>query len=279
MLNKTLRHFINLIRKDLRLLLTISFAIFVFVLFFQPFQLDRFDFNNRLLFIAGIAAIIFLLMALVQVAFRWIIPDYDDQTYEPLSYMAGFIILVTTTVAISFYLRYVGKVDITFFNVFKLVIICLFPPAVLRLSNLFNELNRQNEFLSQEKKTAHKKLKAYEEDYLNKSIEFSSEHQADKLNLHISEVILIKSADNYVEIIYREGLDFRKKLLRSTMKNIELQLKPFPNFIRCHRTCIVNSYLIDKLHRKNNQHWLTIKDWNEQIPVSRQYLLKLKELI
>lgn len=279
MLNRTLRHFINLIRKDLRLLLSISFAIFLFVLFFQPFPLERFDFNNRLLFVAGLAAIIFLLMALVQVAFRWLIPDYDNQNYEPLSYMAGFIILVASAVALSFYLRYVGKVEITFFGVFKLIIICLFPPAVLRLSNLFNELIRQNELLLQEKKIAQKKLKAYEEDYLNKSIEFISEHQSDKLSLHVSEVILIKSADNYVEIFYREGTDFRKKLLRSTLKNIELQLKPFPNFIRCHRTCIVNSYLIEKLHRKNNQHWLSIKDWDEQIPVSRQYLLMLKELV
>ncbi|HEY3389606.1 MAG TPA: LytTR family transcriptional regulator DNA-binding domain-containing protein, partial [Prolixibacteraceae bacterium] len=63
------------------------------------------------------------------------------------------------------------------------------------------------------------------------------------------------------------------------LKNIEQQLKPYPNFIRCHRICIVNTYYIEKLNRKFSNYWLTIKGSEELIPVSRQYLLKLKEAI
>jgi DNA-binding LytR/AlgR family response regulator len=93
----------------------------------------------------------------------------------------------------------------------------------------------------------------------------------------LGEIALIKSADNYVEIVFLETNNFKKKLLRNTLKHIEQQLKPHSNFIRCHRICIVNTKYIEKLTKNYNNHWIIIKGYDEQIPVSRQYLLKLKE--
>ena len=147
----------------------------------------------------------------------------------------------------------------------------------LRLSGKIKDLKQQNETLVIEKKLIQKQIEHYEEDSLNKSIELVSENINENLKLKIADVALIKSADNYVEIVYKEEDDFKKKLLRNTLKNIELQIKPYTNFMRCHRICIVNSHYIEKLHRTYNNHWLSIKGYDEQIPVSRQYLLKVKE--
>ena len=97
--------------------------------------------------------------------------------------------------------------------------------------------------------------------------------------LQVSDIAAIRSADNYVEIIYLENDTLKSKLLRNTLKNIEQQLKPYPNFIRSHRTSIVNAQYISKLYRDGNNYSLIINGFNEQIPVSRQYLLKLKESI
>jgi DNA-binding LytR/AlgR family response regulator len=93
----------------------------------------------------------------------------------------------------------------------------------------------------------------------------------------IADVAFIKSADNYVEIVYVEGDTYKKKLIRNTLKNIELQIKQYSNFIRCHRISIVNFHFIEKLNSNYGNHWITIKGYEEHIPVSRQYLLKLKE--
>jgi len=76
-----------------------------------------------------------------------------------------------------------------------------------------------------------------------------------------------------------DGDNLRKKLIRNTLKNIEFFIKQYSNFIRCHRTCIVNMHYIEKLHQDYSSHWITIKGSNEKIPVSRQYLLKLKEAL
>ena len=141
------------------------------------------------------------------------------------------------------------------------------------------ELKKENQALRKEIEIVQGKVEKYEDDYQSQPIEFISESSSDSFSLIISEVAFIKSADNYVEIVYREDEQFKSKLIRNTMKNIELQLKSNSSFVRCHRTCIVNANYIEKLSKDLNNHWLSIKGYEEHIPVSRQYLLKIREAI
>ncbi|HSN49613.1 MAG TPA: LytTR family DNA-binding domain-containing protein [Bacteroidales bacterium] len=269
--------FLALLNDELGRLLKISFGIFLFILFFQPFHLDPFDFNNRLLIIAGLGGIVFLLLIIVQVIVPWFVRIVNRDRQEPvlLTVFNGFIILALSSVAFAFYLHFVGYVEITFYLMLKVSLICLSVPVALRFSDLVKDLRQQNETLIIEKKLQ-KHVEEAREDDLKKSIELFAENNTESITLIIADVVFIKSADNYVEIVYKTGDHFRKKLLRNTMKNIEQQLNPYSNFIRCHRICIVNTYYIEKLNRTYNNHWLTIKEYDEQIPVSRQYLLKFK---
>lgn len=268
-----------MIKKDLGLLLSIGFGVFLFVLFFEPFPIDKFEFNNRILFLAGLGAIVFLIILIVRVAFPWLMTKYEQRKLEPVlpAYMSGFIILVLSSTALAIYLHYIGSVEITFFIMFKIGLICLGPPLALRLYDVIKELQQQNQALLDEKKSIQNQVEKYEEDYLNKTIEFASENMTETFSLLIADVAFIKSADNYVEIIYKEGSDFKKKLLRNTLKNIEQQIRSYSNFVRCHRICIVNKHFIEKLNKDSNSHWLTVKGYSEQIPVSRQYLLHFKD--
>jgi DNA-binding LytR/AlgR family response regulator len=280
-MSKKLDQIINDLKEELSRLLSISFGVFLFVLFFRPFPFTDFDFNNSLLFVGGLGTIIFFIMVLVRITIPDILRRNNPEANEFMfpSYLSGFIIFLSSSVAFVFYLRYVGLVGITFFITFKVVLICLAPPLALALIDLVNELKQQNEVLIVEKKIMQKQVEKYEEDILNKSIDFPSENNSEKLTLQVSEVALIKSADNYVEIVYKEGDNYKKKLVRNTMKNIEHQIKQYSNFLRCHRVCIVNLHYIEKINRSNHNHWLTIKGFNEPVPVSRQYLLKLKEAV
>ena len=72
-MNKKLEQILFLIKEDRKLFLSISFGVFLFVLFFQPFLIDHVDFNNMLLIVAGLGGIVFLFMVMVRAAFLWII--------------------------------------------------------------------------------------------------------------------------------------------------------------------------------------------------------------
>jgi DNA-binding LytR/AlgR family response regulator len=162
---------------------------------------------------------------------------------------------------------------------FKIILICLGPTFILRLYDVLNELRHTNDTLLKERKRLLKQLGKYEENDQNRTITFVSENSSEQLDLLLSDIALIKSADNYVEIIYKQAGDFKKKLMRNTLRNIEQQIKQYANFIRCHRTCIINMNYVKGLKRKYNNYWLYIKDFIEQIPVSRQYLMLIKEAL
>jgi DNA-binding LytR/AlgR family response regulator len=258
----------------------ISLGVFLFILFFQPFPLDRFDFDNKLLFIAGLGAIIFLflIIRIIWPRERRINKEENNELLVS-SYPGDFLILVLISVASVFYLRYVGIVGITFFIVFKVVLISMASIIILRVSESFRELQYRNEILKRHQVSIQQQLGKYEDDLLNKSVEIISENRNDNLKLQISDIAFIRSADNYVEIYFREGNEFRKELIRNTLKNIEKQIKPYKRFVRCHRTCIINVHYIDKLNNSVGNYWLSLRDINEKIPVSRQYLLIIKDII
>jgi DNA-binding LytR/AlgR family response regulator len=281
MLNKKLDQLISDLKDEIGLLLSISFGIFLFVLFFQPFTFGNFDFNNSLLFVAGLGAIIFFSMVLVRITIPGLFrkENQDRRVLLLPAYFNGFMIVLLSSLAFVFYLRFVGMLNITFFLTIKIILICLAPPFILAVYDYVDELKQKNDLLLIERKSIQKQIEKYEEDFLNKSVTFNSENNSENFSLLISEVVFIKSADNYVEIIYREGDGYRKKLIRNTLRNVELQIRQYSNFIRCHRICIVNLHFVEKLIRDDNNHWLVIKGYEEKVPVSRQYLLKLREAI
>jgi len=279
--NKNVDQLVEDLKQELGLLLSISFGVFLFVLFFQPFTFENFDFDNSLLFVAGLGTIVFVIMVIIRIVIPWIFRKEKQETKVLVlpAYFNAFIILVMSSIAFEFYLRYVGMVHITFFITIKVILICLATVLISGFYDMVDELRQQNELLIIEKKSIQKQLVKYQDELQNKSIEFISENNSENLSLLISEVAVIKSADNYVEIIFKEGNIFKKKLIRNTLRNIELQIKQYSNFIRVHRICIVNINYIDKLIRSNNNHLLIISGYDEQIPVSRQYLLRLKETL
>jgi hypothetical protein len=68
-----------------------------------------------------------------------------------------------------------------------------------------------------------------------------SENRSDKLVFEPGSLILVKSAENYVETVFRENGNIRKKMLGSTRLAMEDQLRPLPRMVLCQRTCIIHA--------------------------------------
>jgi hypothetical protein len=279
-MNHKLSRLILIIKQDAGLYLGISLGIFLFVLFFQPFQSVKFDMNNWLLFLAGLAVCIYLILILVRILFRWILTD-EEQIYDEPYIHSGFeefIIWVLCSVGASFYLRYVGSIPFTFYITFKVVFICLIPPLIVRFYDRLKLLKQENDTLLRDKEDLQQTVHDFEMGSLNKSIEFVSDNLNENVVFQLADIMLVKSADNYVEIIFRERTETKRRIIRSTLKSVEAQLKPYSSFIRCHRTAIVNSTQIQRINTKFGSYSLSLTDYEEDIPVSRQHLYKIKNL-
>ncbi|MCK3684250.1 LytTR family DNA-binding domain-containing protein [Maribellus sp. YY47] len=281
MSNNCINQFIALSGKYFKTYLGISISVFLFILFFQPFPTANFEFENKQLYIAGYGLIVFIIQVIVQVIFHtYLLQDRADEEYNPIwNSLYYFLLVALTSVAFVFYLRYVGNTSITFNLVLRAVVISVSVPVTLHLKNTLSFINGKNKKLLDETRLMKDQLNQFTERNTNKFIELSSDNEGDNLIIQVSEIVFVKSADNYVEVGFKEGGEVRKKMIRNTLKNIENQLKEFNVFTRTHRSCIVNMQHIEKLNKNFNTYWLSLADTQETVPVSRQYLMAVKDLL
>ncbi len=279
--SRKINQFIQLTRLYFRTYFGIAIAIFLFILFFQPFTTDQFEFENKLLFLSGFGIIVLIVLFISQVLFRHILlrkeeDDNSNSIYVPFYY---FFQMAATSLAFVFYIRFVGQVGITFNTVVRVVFICLSLPVSINLKLRINSYEVRLKKHLLETHLMQNKLKQFSESYSNKHIEIASDNESDNFRIQVSEIVYVKSANNYAEIGYHDEGTVKKKMVRNTLRNVELQLSDFNVFIRTHRTSLVNIQYIDKLNKNFNSYWLSLDKTKETIPVSRQYLMAVKDLL
>jgi two-component system LytT family response regulator len=93
--------------------------------------------------------------------------------------------------------------------------------------------------------------------------------------IKISSITFIEPVGNYSKIVTIEG---KHCLVLKTLKQWQEQL-PDNNFVRIHRSSIVNIEHVDHIEKKSNtQHMAFLKNRPEPIEVSRRYAKKLRSL-
>jgi len=216
--------------------------------------------------------------------FRIILPSTLEKLIKLETYKISnevvnilFIWLFNATTYI-FYLHYVGALELSLFTGTQIVLFASFPSIILKLADVNKSLRDQLKHIVVKNVRLGKYIP--DEKIIVKPTEtFFSDSNSDKIDLHPDDIMLVKSADNYVNIIYKDGEEVRQKMLRNTLTEILSQLRKHPEFVRCHRTCIINSFFIVNLTNNYKGYRLQLLDYEEEIPVSRQYILAVKEFI
>lgn len=266
----------NAFQSEFLRLFLISVGVFLFILFFQPFSLDKLDYYDRLLYVTGFGAITFIFGSFVFIVLpnafsKWF--GIDEGENEPTVLLSS-ILLVLTATAYIFYIRFVGGSQLTLYTLFKVFLVCLMPIIILIILYKNKSLEKIIEILLVQNKAYLLKIKEY--DQLEEFIVILSESKSERLKVRYKDLILIKSADNYIEVYYLEKGIVEKQLVRNTLKNIEDLLSEKLNFMRCHRTSIVNILYVEKIVKSYSGHNIKINCINELIPVSRQYISQMK---
>ena len=259
----------------------ISFGVFLFILFFQPFPLDLLDYNNRLLYVTGFGAITFLMSCIILIILPISIPKWfkisEWESGPPA--VISILLLVVTGTAFVFYIHYIGKVSLSLYIMFKVVLVCLMPVIILIILYKNKSQERVIDVLQDQNKYYLSRIREFDKAGTEDEFNILSGNKSEKMVLKYSDIISIKSADNYIEINYLENAQLVKKLIRNTLKGIESQLVNQRSFIRCHRTSIVNIRYIEKLIKSYSGYSLKLNCCEEKIPVSRHYLKQVKDAI
>ena len=100
-----------------------------------------------------------------------------------------------------------------------------------------------------------------------------------ELEVNASDLRYIEAMQNYVTVYFVIDGELQKEVVRSTIANMESQLQDSP-MVRCHRSFLVNLDVIEAVSGNAQGLRLRLPQVNDQeVPVSRSYLPKIKELL
>ena len=148
------------------------------------------------------------------------------------------------------------------------------------MKNIFKFLNKPYNFLQLHLKSAkelNKKLQAQKQ-IQDIKIFFQSTYLKDNLLIKINSLLFIRSANNYIEVFWKEKNAIKNQLIRTSMLKAEELMKNFEFVLKCHRSYIINVNHVEQIEGNSRGYKLFYNKINFSIPVSKTYKEKFKEL-
>jgi hypothetical protein len=107
----------------------------------------------------------------------------------------------------------------------------------------------------------------------------TGDNKGDNLQIALSQILFIKSADNYCELTIMKDNNISHKLLRSSLTSILKQLPEKSLVHRCHRSYAVNLALVELSTGNAGGLKLIMKPMGITVPVSRTYVDTIKKAL
>ena len=259
-----------------KLIFFISIGVLIFLYLFQPLDVSSMDNKQKIYVVIGLGVITFLSLSLNLLIMPSLFPKIFLKKVWNIKKEIIWNIWILSTISVGYFLYYkaLGIFNIDFNMLIGLILIAVIPITGLITVN-------QNRILRSYLKVAediNKKLKE------NKSINerlvhFKSDYAKDNLSIRVSLLLLIRAANNYIEVFWKEGEKYKNQMIRTSLSKAEDLLKEHKFIFKCHRSYMVNINHIDKVDGNIQGYKIFFENLDFSIPVSKNFAYKLKELI
>jgi DNA-binding LytR/AlgR family response regulator len=115
--------------------------------------------------------------------------------------------------------------------------------------------------------------------YLETPLLFQGQNKAESFEVLPKHLIYCSAADNYVDFYILENNKIKRKTQRNTLSNVSDQLAPFPFFVKCHRSYLVNVSMVENVLGNAQGLRLQLKYTDQEIPVSRTMSKEISSLL
>lgn len=264
------------LKHNTKIIFFTSLGVFLFLLLFQPFDIGALPKKEMYYLITGLAVVTFLSLSFHLL----VIPSLFTKKFSSANWNIkkeifwNLWILFTTLAGYFLLNNYLGVTRFGFSLVIKLVLTAVIPISVLIVVN-YNKILRSHLKLADELSRKLRETKSIQE----KIIYFSSDYQKDSLAIKISLLVLIRSANNYIEVFWKEGEKIKNQMVRCSMAYASELLKEHKFIFKCHRSFIVNINYIDKIEGNSQGYRLFFENISFTVPIAKNSVARLKELI
>jgi hypothetical protein len=264
------------LKYNTRIIFFTSLGVFVFLFLFQPFDISSLPFKKKYYLMIGLAVVTFLALSLNLLVIPSLFPKMlSSANWNIKKEIFWNLWILFTTLAGYFLLNNsLNAINFGFDLVIKLVLTAVIPISALIVVN-HNKMLRSHLKIADEISRKLKESKSIHD----KIVYFISDYQKDSLAIRVSMLMLIRSANNYIEIFWKEGMTIKNQMVRCSMVYAEEILKEHKIIFKCHRSFIVNINFLDKIEGNSQGYRLFIENISFPVPVSKNFVIKLKELI
>lgn len=270
--------------KKWKIIILISLFVALFLIIFQPFDINLFKDNNKYAILSGYGFITFCALVinliLIENIFKGFFDERNWKLWKEFVWLLwiicsiGFGNALYTSMVFDFHF----DVNVSFFINFQIItfIVASIPITILIVSKqkyLFNKNTNSASDLNQLIESGKKESKKV------KPIRFYSENEKDSIEFEIDDFFFIESSGNYIELCISDHGKIIKKIFRSTLKRSLDFFIDSPKIIQCHRAFIVNTNKIVNVKGNSQGLRLSLKNCETEVPVSRAFVDSVRKIL
>jgi hypothetical protein len=241
--------------------------LFLFFVFFQPFDMAEWQDPNKNLKILGFAAVTTFCTFASRVIFLALFPRFFEEKNWVVwkEILNVLFLLLCISICNMLYGSLILKWNISLNNLllsfWYVLVMAFFPVVFWVLADYIYKLKKYSKpVVIQEKVDIES----------DESLVLVAENGKDFLEIKNKELLYIESADNYCTIFYLVEKGIKKFLLRSSLTRLEGQIKD-QNILRTHRSYIANLSHTERVSGNAQGYFLHLKHNGIVVPVARKY--------
>jgi hypothetical protein len=275
---------LNSIRKMTWFGALVAVFVFLFLSFFQPFGLGAETLDELVKVTATYGLITFATIVLGTLGMRRLFPGYFQESQwvfgrELLITLINFFLIGVFNTLYSDYMFSIG-LTLRGFLFFQLYTIGVgFFPIIFFMMLKYTHLLRANTQSASDLSGSISKAQETTNSASDAKIQIHSELKKDDLEIYGVDLVYAETADNYVAVYHLLEGKLQKSLVRSTMGRLEDDVVACPRLIRCHRAFLVNLDFLESFRGNAQGLQLRLKHSQNEIPVSRNMVAKIKKLL
>jgi DNA-binding LytR/AlgR family response regulator len=255
----------------------------LFVLFlFQPFGTNNDISSYKYLRLSGYGLVTFcalLLSGAIEIGFarrRW--SNTLRRMIIPSLYIVILAVFNHSYMVVAFLGSWHWQNQLLF--VFYTLAIGLFPITFMVLVNRHSaSIIAPQQVHIPETQTDSSNVTAISHTVQTKLITLTGDNKDDKIQVSLSQILFIKSADNYCELAILKDNIYSRQLLRCSLTSLLKQLPSNSQVFRCHRSYVVNLMLVESFTGNAGGLQLSMKSLDVMVPVSRSYVDTIKQAL
>ncbi len=259
-----------------RVIIFISLFVALFLIVFQPFGINLFKSNIKILILSGYGLVtfiaLFINLILVENTFQKFFAEKNWTIWKDFIWLIWIIFSIGLGNALyTFYIF-----DNLTFNIQVLIVfqfttlkVAVIPITILIISKQkyllrknLNSANDLNKSLDQIKTGINK----------NQLIRFYADNDKDFIEFNNDDLYFIESSGNYIEIYLLCEDKIIRKTYRSALKRALDFFDDTPEIVQCHRAFIVNTNKIINAKGNSQGLRLSLQNCDIEVPVSRNYV-------